>query len=386
MKKKKKNSKSTKKKNNIIKDTYKNKRYIIKEEDNKDVLKKILKIFLITRIVLVIFLVISEIFLSNGCNDTYKNVFDLFDNEHYLNIANRGYKYLHEFAFFPLTPLLIRYLGKFGFLVLNQVCVFLSGYIFYLISKNIYEKEDNYWVTILYFISPISVFTCMFYSEALFIFLTLLAFYLYKTKKNYFVLGIILGLSVLNRSLGSMLFFTIFIFMFINFIKKKEKFKNILICYIPATIISCLYPIYLYIKTGDFLYFMTVQYEFWWRISTNIFTILFDVFKLTFKLPVFMHIVDYFIVFGLFFYIFYYIFKHRKEKKYYEIFLYIIFSIIAICSTIRDNGYAIASFYRYLFGCFPIYFMIKKNYITLSLMLVYSFFVTILFLLGVYFF
>ena len=342
--------------------------------------------FLITRIVLVIFLIVSEIFLSNFDISIYKHVFDLYDNEHYLNIANNGYMYMHEFAFFPLTPLLIRYLGKIGFLVLNQICVFFSGYILYLLSKNIYEKEDYYWVTFLFFISPISVFTCMFYSEALFIFLTLLAFYLYKCKKKYFFLGIVVGLSVLNRSLGSMLFFTIFIFMFIDFIKKREKFRNILITYIPATIISCLYPIYLYIRTGDLLYFMTVQYEYWWRVSTNIFTILFDAFKYTFNGPSVANVLDCFFVFGLIFYIFYYIFKHRKEKKYYEIYLYIIFSIIAICSTIRNNGFAVASFYRYLFGCFPIYFMFKKNYITYSLMLLYSFFVTILFLLGIYFF
>lgn len=362
------------------------KQNIIKEESNEEVLKKILKMFLVTRIILIIFLVLSEVLLSNTDISKYKHVLDLFDNEHYLNIANNGYTSLHELAFFPLTPFLIRYLGKIGFLILNQVCVFFSGYIFYLIAKRIYRQEDYYWPSFLYFISPISVFTCMFYSEALFVFLTLFSFYLYKTKRNYFVLGIVLGLSVLNRSLGSMLFFTIFIFMFVDFIKKREKFKNILICYIPATIISCLYPIYLYLKTGDFLYFMTVQYEYWWRVSTNIFTILFDVFKLTFSNPSFMHVLDYFVVFGLILYIFYYILKHIKEKKYYEIFLYIVFSIVVICSTIRNNGYAIASFYRYLFGCFPIYFIFKKNYRTFSLMLMYTFFVTIMFLSGLYFF
>ena len=178
----------------------------------------------------------------------------------------------------------------------------------------------------------------------------------------------------------------IFIFMFIDFIKKREKFRNILITYIPATINSCLYPIYLYIRTGDLLYFMTVQYEYWWRVSTNIFTILFDVLKLMIRDPGFVHIVDYLVVFGLIFYIFYYIFKHRKEKKYYEMFIYIIFSIVAICSTIRDNGFAIASFYRYLFGCFPIYFIFKKSYTTFYLMLLYTFFITILFLMGMYFF
>ena len=310
----------------------------------------------------------------------------MYDNEHYLNIATNGYTYMHELAFFPLTSLLIRCLGRIGFLLLNHICVFFSGFLFYLISKNIYQKEDNYWASILYFISPLSIFTCMFYSEAVFVFLTLLAFYLYKIKKKYLLLGITLGLSVLNRSLGSMLFFTIFIFMFINFIKKREQFKNVLICYVPATIISCMYPIYLYIKTGNLFYFITAQYEHWGRIRTNIFTILFDVFKLVFKKPSFIYVVEYIVVFGLIIYVFYFIFKHKNEKKYYEIFIYIIFSVIAICSTIRNNFQAIASFYRYLFACFPIYFMFRKNFVNFSLILLYSFFVTIVFLLGIYFF
>jgi len=379
--------KKNQKKSNIsnINKKMKSEKYI-PSESNKDILKKLLKIFLITRLVLIIALIVSEWALSNTDISAYKHVFDLFDNEHYLNIANNGYTYMHEFAFFPLTPILIRYLGKIGFLILNHVCVFFSGYLMYLMSRDISSEENNYWLPLFFFISPISVFTCMFYSEAVFLFLTIFAFYLYKKKKNYLILGITLGLSVLNRSLGSMLFFTIFIFMFINFIKKKEKFKNILITFIPATIISCLYPLYLYEKTGDLLYFMTVQYEHWGRINTNIFIIFFDAFRLLLKNPVFGHIVDYVVVFSLIFYIFYYIIKNRKESKYYEMFLYIVLSSFAICSTIRNNADAFASFYRYIFACFPLYFMMKKNTYTFILLILYTVFVTYFFLGGMYYF
>ena len=354
--------------------------------EDKEYFNKIFKIFLVTRIVLVIFLVLSEVVLSNSDISKYKHVFELFDNEHYLNIAKYGYKKEFQYAFFPLTPLLIRYFGKFVFLIVNQVCVFLSGYLLYLITSKFYKNEKNYYPALFYFISPIAIFTVMFYSEALFIFFTLLAYYLYKSKKSYLALGITLGLSVLTRSLGSMLFFAIFIFMFIDFIKKRENFKNILITYVPATIISCLYPIFLYIRTGDLLYFSTVQYEYWARISTNIFRIIFDVAKVTFGNGFSIHVIDFFIVFGLMAYIFWYIFKHRKNKEYYDIFVYMIFSLIAICSTIRCKSDAIASFYRYIFGCFPIYFMLKKNYLTFIFMILLSVFITYLFLLGFYFF
>ena len=357
----------------------------IKKKDT-EVINKLFKMFIITRIVLVVLLILSEIFLSTNDLSKYKHVFDLFDNEHYLNIAKYGYVYNYQYAFFPLTPLLIKYLGKCGFIILNQVCVFLTGYLFYIISDKFYKKEKNFYVPLCYFISPISVFTCMFYSEGIFLFITILAFYLYKSKKNYVALGVALGLAVLTRSLGSMLFFTIFIFMFIDFIKKREKFTNILITYIPATIISCLYPIFLYMRTGDLLYFSTVQYDYWGRISTNIFTILFDVTKLTFRKPMFLHVTDYFIVFGLIFFIFSFIFKYRKEKNQYEIFCYMILSLLAICSTIRAGQEALASFYRYIFGCFPIYLMIKRNYLSFLLLLMLTVFTTYLFLIGVYFY
>jgi len=226
----------------------------------------------------------------------------------------------------------------------------------------------------------------MFYSEALFIFLTILAFYLYKSKKNYFVLGLTLGLSVMTRSFGSMLFFTIFIFMFIDLIRKREKFKNILITYIPATIISCLYPIFLYVKTGNFLYFMDTQFIYWGRISTNIFTILFDAFKIILNKVHFLFIFDYILVFFLIGYVIYVIIKNIKEKKYYEIFLYIILSFIIMCSTIRGGKNPLASFYRYIFGCFPIYFMIKKNDFILMLIIFFSCFITFIFLMGIHFY
>lgn len=348
--------------------------------------KYIFKIFLISRIVLLVFMLFFNFLLSNDISNQYTSVLSLYDNEHYLNIARDGYTFEKQYAFFPLTPLLIRYLGKFVFLLLNQLCVLLSGYLLYLISDKIFKKEEPYWPSILFFISPISIFTCMFYSEALFIFLTILSFYLYKTKKNYLILGFALGLSVMTRSFGSILFFTIFIFMFIDMIKKREKFKNILITYIPATIISCLYPIFLYIETGNFLYFIETQFIHWGRINTNIFTILFDAANIILKKIHFLFIFDYILVFFLIGYAFYIIVKKRKEKKYYEIFLYIILSFIAICSTIRGINNPLASFYRYIFGCFPIYFMIKKNDSVLLLIIFFSCYMTFLFLMGIHFY
>ena len=249
-----------------------------------------------------------------------------------------------------------------------------------------YNDEECLWVVFLFFISPISIFTCMFYTVGLFLFLTIFAFYLYKCKKNYLILGITLGLSVMTRSLGSMLFFSIFIFMFIDVIKKKERFSNILITYIPATIISCLYPIYLYMETGDLLYFTEVQFLYWNRVSTNIFMILIDSFRYLNMNFNFLYGLNYVLTAGLVIYIIYVIIKNWCDKKYYEIYLYMIFSLIAICSTIRHTGDAVTSYYRYIFGCFPIYFMILPKQKNLFVILFLTIFITMGFLMGVYFY
>lgn len=355
------------------------------ENNRKDVIKWIVKWYLITRCGLVLMMIVFNFLLPSG-SSIYSNIFEIFDNEHYLNIAINGYQSNYLYAFFPLTPLLIRYLGKWGFLVLNQLLVVMSGYLLYLISKDIFKEKENLWVVFLFLISPISVFTCMFYTEGIFLFLTILGFYLYKCKKNYFALGLVLGLSVMTRSLGSMLFFSIFICMFINMIKGKEKFKNILITYIPATIISCLYPIYLYIRTGNFLYFTEVQFLYWDRTGTNILMVLFDSFKYLVKDLNYLYALNYILTVFLLIYIVYVIIKNRHEKKYYEIFLYIVFSLIAICSTIRHNGDAVTSYYRYIFGCFPIYFMILPKQKNMLIILFLTTFITTMFLLGVYFY
>ena len=348
--------------------------------------KKIFNYFIFTRICLLILLFIAEIILSKTDYSEYNNVLDLFDNIHYLNIAKFGYTYDYQYAFFPLTPLLIRALGKVGFIILNQLCAYATGYIFYLIARDIFKKEEPFNVPLLYFVSPIAVFTCMFYSESLFMFLTVLAFYLYKTKKNYLGLGITLGLSVATRSIGSMLFFSLFIFMFIDFIKKREKFKNILITYIPATIISCLYPIYLYIQTGNPLYFVNVQFDFWGKIGTNILMLFFDAGKILFNNFYMLYIVDYLLVLFLFGYIIWYIIKHRQEKNYWELFVYLAFSLIAISSNIKKSESGVVSFYRYIFCSFPIYFMINDKRIYTYLLVAITGFVSFCFLLGIYFY
>ena len=350
---------------------------------SKEVLLRILKYYLITRIVLAVLMIVFKFLLPIIPNE-YSNIFMLYDNQYYIGIAKDGYTDDLNYAFFPLVPLLIRYLGQVGFFILNQILTIASGYLLYIIDKDIFKNKDNYRLVILWLVSPISIFTMMFYTEGLFIFLTLLGYLLYKKKKNYCTLGIIIGLSVMTRSLGSMLFFTIFISMLVNVFKKKEKFYNILITFIPATIISCLYPIYSYYQKGNFFYFIEVQ-KFWYKVGSNIFTVFIDSFKLL-NFNYYICIFNYFLTLILFIYIIYTIIKNRKEKKYYEIYLYMILSLISICSKIKGNYDPLTSYYRYIFGCFTIYFLLSRKDRIIIIISSLTIFISILFLVGYYFY
>lgn len=354
------------------------------KQEKIDTIKRVLRYYLITRCVLLILIIFYKIFLPYFPSE-FNTIAELFDNQHYLNIAKDGYTVYYQYAFFPLIPLLIRYLGRWGFIILNQILVVMSGYLIYLVDKNIFKNKDNDVPVIFWMISPISVFTCMYYTEGIFIFLTLMAYYLYKTEKNYVILGIVLGLCVATRSIGSMLFFAIFIVMMIKVFKKQEKFKNVIITYIPATIISCLYPIYLYFDTGNPLYFIDAQ-SYWLKVPTNIFMVFFDAIKyMDFKYSLFFDF-NYLLTLCIFIYVYYLMIKNRKEKKYYDIFLYLIFSLISICSIIKAFYDPLASYYRYVFGCFPIYFILERNRCVFYMLLILSIIVATLFLSGTYFF
>ena len=353
--------------------------------DNKKAIKTILIIYVISRIVLISMMIFLNHYLIIKYPDI-KNVLHLFDNVHYLNIANNGYTYNYQYAFFPLTPIVIHFLGKIGTLILNQILTITSAYLLYIIGKKYLKINNPVYPAILWLISPISIFTLMFYSENLFIFLTLYSYYLYKQKKHYLILGIIIGLSVMTRNLGSMLFFTIFIFMIINCYKHEEKIKNVFITYIPATIISCLYPIYLYTKTNNFFYFIQVQYQYWFKVPTNIFRIFFDVtYRIINDIDPY-YVIEYLITFFLMGFILYKIIKDRKNKSFQDLYLYILLTIISISSCIRDNGQALTSFYRFIFGCFPIYYMIKFTRKNIILIITFTIMVAAAFLLNIYFF
>jgi hypothetical protein len=246
----------------MIKKTQKN---IEKIFNNNPNLKYIFLYFILSRI---FFLIFATIFGGN-----FMNVCKLFDNNYYIEIANNGYttELIRNTAFFPIIPLIIRCFGQIGCIFINNIAFLLSAI---LINDLLGKTNNNKKTLFIYIMSPISFFTMMLYTEALYLLLTIFAYYLFKKRKFGIGLGIIIGLCVATRNSGSMLFFAIFIGMCYLWYKKEIKFKNIFKTYFIATIISCLYPLYLQIKFGNWKIFVDCQYSYWAKVKTNIIELL----------------------------------------------------------------------------------------------------------------
>ena len=106
-----------------------------------------------------------------------------FDGEHYLSIAQFGYRDL-EASFFPLYPLSIRVfsdtmslpLPLLGFLISN-VCFLVALILLWMLIKLDYSERVAFLTVILLLAFPTSFFFGSFYTESVFLILAVIAFF-----------------------------------------------------------------------------------------------------------------------------------------------------------------------------------------------------------------
>jgi len=373
----------------------KNKKQLIKKNtsniENNNIIKgtsikKIVILFLLSRLFLILFLIINKDL----------SIFKLYDSIHYINMAKLGYTNPSLYAFFPLYPTIIKLISfvipsyPISGAIISNICSLLSIFILNELTKDRY----NLWYILCFIFSPILAFTSIVYTESLFILLTLLGYYLYK-KDKYFLSAIIVGLSCLTRNSGIILWGAIGLDMLYRVFITKEKnikFKNIVIFGITSLLIALIYPTYLYIKTGNFLEFISVQTDYWYRESGTIIDgIIKDIKVLTRGADIVDIIVflENWISLFLTLILGIKIFKKDKVAS-----IYTIVSLVAFSTTYRniDYWYSLSSIslFRYIFNLFPIYIYLFDNkkesinkiiYMTFILL---STFNTILVYLGVF--
>ena len=329
---------------------------------------------------------------------------DFFDSNMYTQIATGGYSQEYLMAFFPMIPLIIRFCTGYGLLVINQICFFFSLVLIKKIMEE-YKSQNAQIVLFIFAFSPVAYFSLICYTESIFFFLTIFAFYLFMKNKYPWLMGILIGLSVFTRSTGSIVFFAVFAGMCIRWFRKETKFLDIILAYVPATLISLLFPVYLQVKFGNWKLFVDCQYSIWLKVRSNLINTYIEGFKMiftgTYEFDIYtltlFRINEIITILISFFFIFLCIKEFKKLKKLDAVSvvsaLILIMSVIIFSSTIHDpkTGAPTTSFYRYYMGMFPAFTMLydlKPKFMTvLAIISVFTnFLISIVFFKAVYFY
>lgn len=246
---------------------------------SKNPVKIIISIFIIWRLLLVLWAVLvikflpyanDGLFLGGGMRIYSKapNLFAWanFDGEQYLSIAVFGYKNLQQ-AFFPVYPKLIAifsylfsgnvdnhffYSTIFGLIISNLALLCCLILLFKLVSVD-YPKKIAYWTIIALLTFPTSFFLGSLYSESLFLLLTLSSFY-FARKKKWVLAGIFGGVASATRIFGILILPALILEAY----QQKQSFKNAWgIFLVPLGLLS--YMTYLWVSIGDSIAFYHLQ-------------------------------------------------------------------------------------------------------------------------------
>lgn len=242
-------------------------------------MKKILRIFLVWRLILFIPLYFGSRLISYRSGYDYTNIWKFthgyfpisspllfpwanFDGVHYLSIAANGYS--NDLGFFPLFPIAIKFLailfggvkafdlGYFlsGFLVSN-ICLGFSLWIFYKLISIDFPKKIALESIIFLLIFPTSFFFASIYSESLFLLLALLSFY-FARNKNWFLSGLFAMLLSATRIVG----IAIIPALIYEFFKEEKKLSAKFLPLILSPIGLLLYALYNKFQFGDTFLFI----------------------------------------------------------------------------------------------------------------------------------
>jgi Gpi18-like mannosyltransferase len=188
-----------------------------------------------------------------------------FDGEHYLSIAQNGYGF-GEQAFFPLYPLLIKFVGMFfggGLVYLNLSGLLIANISFLIALIGMYKlfrldfsERISKWVIIFLLLFPTSFYFGSVYTESLFLVLIVWSFY-FARKGNWLGASILAMFASATRVIGIILL-PILAIELLN--QNKFKFKGLKVKnWLPFLIIPLglfFFMFYLKITTGDWLAFL----------------------------------------------------------------------------------------------------------------------------------
>lgn len=207
----------------------------------------------------------------------FLTAFANFDGAHYLLIAKIGYAQYQQ-AFFPLYPLLIRWLSPIFLnnhlltaLIISNISFLFGLFLFSKYLKLISTSFNKFQPvsTILFLlIFPTSFFFGAVYTEGLFFLLFVGCLYFLR-KEKYLAAALFAFFASLTRLIGLFLII-FFILKLIKNLKLKIKTSKLFIVSFFPLIGLSIYAFYLWKSTGDPLFFLHSQWAFGANRSSNI--------------------------------------------------------------------------------------------------------------------
>jgi Gpi18-like mannosyltransferase len=228
-------------------------------------------VFLVSRLIMLYQYNLANEILSQNHSDFFLAMCK-WDCKWYITIIKDGYdlvprhtpkiwKGLANWAFFPLYPYIVKFIVSITSLsvvmagvLLNQLFIFLALLVFYKYLRLFVDDLNSRFGVILLSFSPFSVYFASLYTEALFLLLSLSAFYFMRINRPI-ISAICGGLLSATRPVGVMFSVS---YLLYHFFKKKIGLKILIGCFITGVGLL-LYMVYLQYHVGDYLAFQHIQ-------------------------------------------------------------------------------------------------------------------------------
>ena len=278
-----------------------------------------------------------------------------WDSFWYIDIAQNGYSYkgveqLSNIAFFPIYPALIKglsfvTLGNLilsGWLLSTFFLLLALMYLFKLVKE--FHSDLTPQLPIIFLLTfPTSFFLNAVYTESLFLFLSLAAFY-YALKKN-FVLASIFGLfASLTRITGILLFIPLaWEYIHTYGFRRIFSIKFLSLLLVPLGTLS--FFLYHYLKFGDLFLWLKVQA--WWGRAFKINQGHFDLFSNPAIVNLLMDVLFILVALVVVFFVF------KKLRTSYGLYMLATLLVALGTGTTMSIG-------RYLLVLFPIYILMSQ--------------------------
>jgi uncharacterized membrane protein (UPF0136 family) len=152
----------------------------------------------------------------------------------------------------------------FGAFLVTQIFALASIVMFQLLAEQYMEQREALYATLLMGTFPyVSVFTTLGYSEALFLFSTVAAWYFNK-KRSFGASSMLAGLAGITRIYG----FLILLPIFLDMVRSKH-YRRLLYLLIPCAFIGS-WLLFCYLSTGDPFISWTEEIAVYYVVGTNL--------------------------------------------------------------------------------------------------------------------